>query len=378
MQRSTERILTTHTGSLPRPDDLVDLLYAAERGEVRDQAAFGERAAQAVADSVRWQRASGLDVVNDGEMAKVSYSTYPTQRLTGYESGTHVPRRPRPDSRDFPEWDAETMTKRGAARVQRLACTGPIRYTGQPQVERDVANLKAALNGVDCTEAFMTAASPGVIAVFQPNQYYPNTEAYLSALAEAMRHEYEAIVGAGFLLQLDCPDFTGLSASEKPNEPPPDLPLRVEALNHATAGIPPERMRLHLCWGNYEGPHHTDVALKAIIREVLKARPVGVSFEGANPRHEHEWNVFEEVKLPDGKVIIPGVLDSTTNYVEHPELVAQRIGRYTRLVGRENVSAGVDCGCGTFAGPPTVHPAIVQAKLQSMAEGARLASAALW
>jgi 5-methyltetrahydropteroyltriglutamate--homocysteine methyltransferase len=262
--------------------------------------------------------------------------------------------------------------------VQRLACTGPIRYIGQQAVQRDVANLKAALRGAKVREAFMTAASPGVISVFQPNQYYASDEQYLLALAEAMRQEYEAIHQAGFLLQLDCPDLTGLSAVEKPGQPPPDLPLRVEALNHSVANIPADRMRLHLCWGNYEGPHHTDVPLKDIIGEVLEAKPMGLSFEGANPRHEHEWNVFEQVQLPEGKVIIPGVLDSTTNYIEHPELVAQRLARYAGLVGRENVIAGSDCGFGTFAGTPSVHPKIVLAKLQTMAEGARLASSQLW
>src|SRR5689334_11419916 len=219
MERSTTRILTTHTGSLPRPEDLVALLYAAEAGQVEDRAAFDAGVAQAVAEIVNWQRRVGLDVVNDGEMGKVSYSTYPTTRLTGYESATHVPRRPRPDSFDFPEWDAKTITKRGASRVQRLACTGPVRYVGQAEVARELANLRAALAAAGATEAFMTAASPGVIAVFQPNQRYASTEAYLMALADAMREEYEAIWRAGFILQLDCPDFTGLSAAETPGVP---------------------------------------------------------------------------------------------------------------------------------------------------------------
>jgi 5-methyltetrahydropteroyltriglutamate--homocysteine methyltransferase len=377
MERSTQRILTTHTGSLPRSDDLVDLLYAVESGQPAG-AAFEGKVAAAVADSVRRQIASGLDVVNDGEMGKVSYSTYVTSRLSGYEGDVHVPRRPRPDAIDFPDWNTQTISQRGSVRVKRLACTGPVRYVGQESLRRDIANLTAGLQGVHVTEAFMTAASPGVISVFQPNQYYGTNEEYLWALAEAMKEEYEAIHQAGFLLQLDCPDFTGLSATETPGIPPPDLAQRVEALNHAVADIPPERMRLHLCWGNYEGPHHTDVPLKDVIGDVLKARPSGLSFEGANPRHEHEWNVFERVKLPDGKVIVPGVLDSTTNYVEHPELVAQRIERYARLVGRENVIAGADCGFGTFAGTPMVHPSVVFAKLRSMADGAQLASENLW
>jgi 5-methyltetrahydropteroyltriglutamate--homocysteine methyltransferase len=361
MERSTDRILTTHTGSLPRPEDLVELLFAGESGQAPDPASLDRRVAETVVASVRQQVEAGVDVVNDGEMGKISYSTYVTGRLSGYEGQVHVPR-----------------PARASFRVQRLACTGPIRYIGQQAVQRDVANLKAALQGAKVREAFMTAASPGVISVFQPNQYYASDEQYLLALAEAMRQEYEAIHQAGFLLQLDCPDLTGLSAVEKPGQPPPDLPLRVDALNHAVANIPADRMRLHLCWGNYEGPHHTDVPLKDIIGEVLEAKPMGLSFEGANPRHEHEWNVFEQVQLPEGKVIIPGVLDSTTNYIEHPELVAQRLARYAGLVGRENVIAGSDCGFGTFAGTPSVHPKIVLAKLQTMAEGARLASSQLW
>jgi 5-methyltetrahydropteroyltriglutamate--homocysteine methyltransferase len=223
----------------------------------------------------------------------------------------------------------------------------------------------------------MTAASPGVISQFQPNQYYKNDVEYIEALADAMREEYEAICAAGFILQLDCPDLTGLSRAASPGQVPADLTMRIEALNHAVAGIPADRMRLHLCWGNYEGPHHLDVPLKDIIAEVFKARPMAVSFEGANPRHEHEWAIFEDIQLPPDKVLIPGVLDTTTNYIEHPDLVAQRLVRYAKLVGRENVIAGADCGFGTFAGTPMVHPDIVYAKLASMVEGARLASAAL-
>jgi 5-methyltetrahydropteroyltriglutamate--homocysteine methyltransferase len=224
----------------------------------------------------------------------------------------------------------------------------------------------------------MTAASPGVVAQFQPNQYYTDDVEYIQTLAEAMREEYVAIVGAGFILQLDCPDFSGLSRAAAPGRVPADLRLRVEALNYAVAGIPPDRMRLHVCWGNYEGPHHLDVPLREILPEVLKARPMGLSFEGANPRHEHEWAVFSDIPLPDNKVIIPGVLDTTTNYIEHPELVAQRLVRYAQVVGREQVIAGADCGFGTFAGTPMVHPDILAAKLASMVEGARLASKQLW
>jgi 5-methyltetrahydropteroyltriglutamate--homocysteine methyltransferase len=381
MKRNTNAILTTHTGSLPRPDDLVDLLYAQEAGEATDTAALRERIRSAVSESVQQQIEAGIDVVNDGEMSKVSYSTYVNARLTGFEGHVHVPRRPRPDAAAFPryaEWNEQQQ--QGAARIKRFACMGPVKYVGHAQLQTDIDNLKAVLanSPSPAGEAFMTAASPGVISQFQPNQYYPNDVAYIEALAEAMREEYEAITRAGFILQLDCPDLTGLSRAASPGQVPVDLTIRVEALNHAVANIPADRMRLHLCWGNYEGPHHLDVPLKNIIGEVFKAKPMGLSFEGANPRHEHEWNVFEDVKLPDGKVVIPGVLDTTTNYIEHPELVAQRLMRYALLVGRENVMAGADCGFGTFAGTPMVHPDIVFAKLKSMVDGARIASTQLW
>jgi 5-methyltetrahydropteroyltriglutamate--homocysteine methyltransferase len=376
MKRSTDAILTTHTGSLPRPDDLVDVLYAAEVGEAGDEARLHDRVRSAVADSVREQVEAGIDIVNDGEMSKVSYSTYVNARLTGFESHVHVPRQPRADAEAFPryaEWNARQQ--QGASRIKRFACMGEVRYVGHAELEQDIRNLKTALAASPSAEAFMTAASPGVIAMFQPNQFYPDNASYIEALADAMRDEYEAIYKAGFILQLDCPDLTGLTTGKVPA----DLAMRIEALNHAVANIPADRMRMHLCWGNYEGPHQLDVPLKDIIGEVLsRARPMGLSFEGANPRHEHEWAVFEHVKLPDGKVIIPGVLDTTTNYIEHPELVAQRLVRYAKLVGRENVIAGADCGFGTFAGTPMVHPDIVFAKLGSMVEGARLATRELW
>jgi 5-methyltetrahydropteroyltriglutamate--homocysteine methyltransferase len=377
MRRSTDAILTTHTGSLPRPDDLVDLLYASEMDEQVDPAVLQARVRSAVDETVQQELAAGIDVINDGEMSKVSYSTYVTTRLSGFEGHLHVPRRGRPDALAFPryaEWNAKQQ--QGASRIKRFACQGPVTYVGHAQLEVDIHNLKAALadspGAVD--ETFMTAASPGVISMFQPNQYYANDAEYLQALAEAMREEYEAICQAGFILQLDCPDFTGLSGTSTPGQVPADLPLRVEALNYAVRNIPPDRMRLHLCWGNYEGPHHLDVPLKDLLGEVFKARPMGLSFEGANPRHEHEWAIFEDIQVPDDKVIIPGVLDTTTNYIEHPELVAQRVVRYATLVGRENVIAGADCGFGTFAGTPMVHPDIVYAKLGSLVEGARLAS----
>jgi len=374
---SAERIPTTHTGSLPRPDDLIELLYRDANGEEIDRPRLDRRVREAVAESVQQQLDAGLDIINDGEMGKVSYSTYVAQRLTGYESHAHVARRPRPDAADFPryaEWDARQQ--RGSFTIKRYACTGPVSYVGKEQLKRDISNLRDALKGVPAGTTFMTAASPGVISHFQPNHYYPSNEAYLQALAEAMRVEYRAIVDAGFLLQLDCPDFT--LAAQQPGQKPDDLGLRVEMVNHAVRDMPPEKMRLHLCWGNYEGPHHTDIPLRSLLPDVLRARPMYLSFEGANPRHEHEWNVFDTIRLPPDKVIMPGVLDTTTNYVEHPELVCQRLVRYAHRVGRERVIAGADCGFGSFAGTPMVHPDIVFAKLRAMVEGAHLASRELW
>jgi 5-methyltetrahydropteroyltriglutamate--homocysteine methyltransferase len=285
----------------------------------------------------------------------------------------------RSDWADFPEAAARYVRSTGA----RPACNGPIAWRDNEAVRTDIANLKAALSRANSTDAFMTAASPGVIAHFLSNEYYPSREAYLARLADVMKEEYDAIAGAGFVLQVDCPDlamgrhlrFPDLSTAEflKIAE------ANIEALNHALRDIPSDRLRMHLCWGNYEGPHHRDIPMRDILGLVLKARPQAISFEGANPRHEHEWAVFQEVKLPEDKVIIPGVLDSTTNFIEHPELVAQRIVRYAKIVGRERVIAGSDCGFATFArSNPQVEPEIVWAKLRSMADGARLASAELW
>jgi 5-methyltetrahydropteroyltriglutamate--homocysteine methyltransferase len=378
MKLSTDRILTTHTGSLPRPRDLGVMLEALDSETAPDSAAFAARVRQATADVVRQQVAAGVDIVNDGEQGKVGYSTYVRHRLTGFggQSSAAV----RADWADFPE--AAAGSERRSA-VSRPACNGPIDWKDRAAVQTDVANLRAALSGAPATEAFMTAASPGVIAHFLRNEYYPSREAYLARLVDVMKEEYDAIHRAGFVLQVDCPDlamgrhlaFPDLSNAEfvKVAE------ANVEALNHALRDIPPDRMRLHLCWGNYEGPHHRDIPLREIIGVVLKARPQGLSLEGANPRHEHEWAVFKDVRLPDDKVIIPGVLDSTTNFIEHPELVAQRLVRYAEVVGRERVIAGTDCGFATFARPrPQVEPEITWAKFKSMAEGARLASAQLW
>jgi 5-methyltetrahydropteroyltriglutamate--homocysteine methyltransferase len=372
MRLSTERILTTHTGSLPRPAGL------SLTGPERDAGQL----AGAVRSVVTSQIDAGVDVVNDGEASKVGYSTYVTERLTGF-GGEGQPLRPK-DYDDFPDWGERMMAER--ARARRLltspACIGPVAYADTSLVQADIDNLKQATAGQDVTEVFMSAASPGVISLFLANKYYPSSEEYIGALADAMKTEYDAIHAAGLLLQLDCPDLamgwnvSGIGDTEEGFLV--EVGRRVAAINHATRDIPPEAMRLHLCWGNYEGPHTRDIPLRAVIGEVLKARPAAISFEGANPRHEHEWNVFSGVKLPDGKAIVPGVIDSTTNYVEHPELVAQRIERYAGLVGRENVLASSDCGFATFASSSTVEPHVTWAKLAAMAEGARLASQALW
>jgi 5-methyltetrahydropteroyltriglutamate--homocysteine methyltransferase len=378
MKRSTERILTTHTGSLPRPSDLTTMLEALDAGTALDPAAFETRARRAVADVVRQQVDAGVDVVSDGEQSKVGYSTYVRHRLTGF--GGQSTGRPRADWADFPEAAARAERR---STVSRPSCNGPIDWKDRTAVQRDIASLRAALDGVQPTEAFMTAASPGVIAHFLPNEHYPSREAYLSRLVDVMKEEYDAIHRSGFLLQVDCPDlamgrhlaFPDLSNAEFLKI----AAANVEALNHALRDIPPDRMRLHLCWGNYEGPHHRDIPLREIFGIALKARPQALSFEGANPRHEHEWVVFRETKLPDDRIIIPGVLDSTTNFIEHPELVAQRLLRYAEVVGRERVMAGSDCGFATFARSTAgVEPEIAWAKLRSMTEGARLASAQLW
>ena len=375
MKHSTQRILTTHTGSLPRPADLQQMLAARDRGEPIDRDAFEARVRAAVQEVVQQQARCGIDVVNDGEMSKISYSTYVKDRLTGFEGQSTQPRTLPPDIADFPGFAARLPA---ISQVSTMpACNGPVRYRGQAEVARDLANLADALTGVQVAEAFLTAASPGVIALFLENHYYPTHEAYLSALAEAMKEEYDAIVEAGFLLQLDCPDL-GVSRVRGEDWREDYRALHIQALNQAVRDIPPDRLRLHLCWGNYEGPHHRDIPLQTILPDVLEARPVALSFEGANPRHEHEWKVFEEVKLPEGKIIMPGVLDSTTNFIEHPELVAQRIERYASLVGRERVIAGTDCGFATFSGALTVDPDITWAKLAAMVEGAQIASGRLW
>ncbi|HKW96073.1 MAG TPA: cobalamin-independent methionine synthase II family protein [Methylomirabilota bacterium] len=378
MKRSTDRILTTHTGSLPRPADLTTMLEALDTGAAIEPAAFEARVRRAVADVVRAQVEAGVDVVNDGEQGKVGYSTYVRHRLTGFDGQAAVA--VRPDWADFPEAAARSERR---STIMRPACNGPIDWKDRNAVQKDVANFKAALASVKPADAFMTAASPGVIAHFLKNDHYPTRDAYLARLADVMKEEYDAIHRAGFVLQIDCPDLAmgrHLAFHELSNaEFLKIAAANIEALNHAVRDIPADRMRLHLCWGNYEGPHHRDIPLRELLPVALKAKPQALSFEGANPRHEHEWVVFSETRLPDDRVIIPGVLDSTTNFIEHPELVAQRLVRYAEIVGRERVIAGTDCGFATFARAVNiVEPEIAWAKFKSMAEGARLASKQLW
>ena len=380
MKRSTERFLTTHTGSLPRPDDLVRTMFAKEEGVPVDPAALAARIAGAVAEIVAKQAEAGIDIVNDGEMSKPSYATYIKDRLGGF-GGESRPLTYQ-DLVDFPDLARRVFGDPGRSRRKTPGCNGPIWVRDPGAAETDAKNLKAALAGVKSEEAFLSAASPGLISLFFHDSHYRNHETYLAAIAEAMRQEYETVVAAGFILQLDCPDLAMgrhiQSAHLTTAEFRKAAALHIEAMNHALRNIPADRARVHLCWGNYEGPHHCDVPLADIIDVIFTAKPAGLSFEAANPRHAHEWKLFETVKLPDGKVLIPGVIESKTNFIEHPELIAQRIGRYAALVGHEAVIAGSDCGYGTWVGQAAVDPQVVWAKLKSLAEGARIASKEFW
>ena len=380
MKRSTSRILTTHTGSLPRPPELAQIEHARDQRVAKANPQFEQMVSAAVKAAVDKQVAAGVDVVNDGEASKVSYSTYITDRVTGFD-GDPMPRLPQAEESMFPEFYAGRAPP--ATRFIAASCTGPITWKGDELVQRDIANLKGATQGVPAEEVFISSASPGVIAHFLSNAHYKDEEEYIFALAAAMKHEYRAIADSGFLLQLDCPDLAmswnrGEYAGRSYEDFRKATAMHVEAINGAIQGIPPERIRLHLCWGNTETPHVRDIPFAQILDIVLTARVGALSFEGANPRHEHEWKLFKDVKLPGGMIIIPGVIDSTTNFVEHPELVAERISRYASVVGKENVIAGSDCGFGTSVISTTVHPSIAWVKLQAMAEGARLASKELW
>jgi 5-methyltetrahydropteroyltriglutamate--homocysteine methyltransferase len=382
MRRSRDRILTTHTGSLPRPADLDQLIADRETGADVDQAAFDKRVEQAVADIVASQLASGVSVISDGEMGKPGYSTYVKDRLNGF-GGTGRPLAIA-EMIEFPEV-FEAMRGGNTSRrvMNHPACDGPVSLRDPGAVHKDIANLKDAVRDTEPADVFMSAASPGVIAAFLVNEYYASDEEYIFALADAMKPEYDAIAAAGIVLQLDCPDLA-MTRAMLDNDTLTDeefrdqIRMHVRALNHAVRDIPPEQMRMHLCWGNGAWPHVTDIPLAAIIDVVLEARPTGLVFEAANPRHGHEWKVWKDIRLPEGKVLVPGVIDSTTNFVEHPELVAQRIVRFAEIVGRENVIAGTDCGFGTFAGYYAVKPRVTWLKLAAMAEGAEIASDYLW
>jgi len=381
MKRSETRILTTHTGSLPRSAELQELLRSRldpKAGEVEE---FKNGVEEGVSDVVAKQVAIGVDVINDGEQGRVQYATYVKDRLTGFDGVQMIRAIPRIDMLDFPEFAAQSGVSSSTS-IPWPACTGPISWKDKDAVHRDIQRLKDATSAVKAEEVFMTAASPGVIANFLHNEHYATEEEYLYSLADVMKDDYKSIVDSGLLLQIDCPDlamtrvtqFSHLSEYEFIKI----VEMHVEVLQYALAGIPPDRMRMHLCWGNTEGPHHHDVPLRKIVEIVLKAPPGAISFEGANPRHAHEWKVWQDVKLPEGKIIIPGVLDTTTNFIEHPELIAERIIRYASVVGKENMMVGSDCGFGTSAWGRRVESRIAWAKLAAMVEGAKLASQELW
>ena len=381
MKTSTDRILTTHVGSMPRPQAVVDQLFAQDQGRAYDQAEFDRVMRQAVREVAVKQAAAGVDIISDGEMSKISYATYIRHRFTGFEID-EVPRATPKDLDDFPAYKQRLADAGGTPKYHRPVVREAIAIKDLSPLEKDIENLLAAKEASGATEAFMNSASPGVIAVFQPNEYYPNDEQFLAALAEVMKVEYQKIADAGLILQVDCPDLAmgrhirfrdvDTAAFKRAAQ------AQVEALNYALENVPADQVRMHLCWGNYEGPHHHDVDLLEIIDIVLAAKPQAIQFEGANPRHQHEWQIWAEANIPDDKILIPGTLDTTTNFVEHPELVAQRIERFSGIVGKERVIAGTDCGFGTFAGFGAVHPDIAYAKLRSMAEGARIASKRLW
>jgi 5-methyltetrahydropteroyltriglutamate--homocysteine methyltransferase len=375
MRRSTtKKILTTHTGSLPRPPKVVTLLLEQIKAPGSNRAAFDAAVAEAIADVVAKQKAAGIDIINDGEQGRTDYTVHVIDRLTGFQGESDVPRGH--GEPEFPEL-AELLKQFASPFQNRPACSGPVAWKDWPAAEADIARSKAAMVKAGIEEYFMTSPSPGQIARYLKNSFYKTEEEYLFTLADVMKREYKAIVDAGFVLQLDCPDLA-MSYSLYPGIDIAGyrkiITTNVEALNHAVKDLPADRMRMHVCWGSTLGPHHGDVPLQDIADIILKAKPQAVSFPGANPRHGHEWKVWGNVKLPDGKIIIPGVIDSTSNFVEHPELVGDRIVQYAKVVGAENMIAGVDCGFGTFAGRVQVDTKIVWMKLASLAEGAALAS----
>jgi 5-methyltetrahydropteroyltriglutamate--homocysteine methyltransferase len=374
------RIQTTHVGSLPRSAPVTEMLFHREQGQPYSQAAFNVVMAQAVDEAVGRQVRAGIDLVSDGETSKIGYATYIKDRLTGFDGDN--PRQVALDLRDYPQFRERMAIFAGKQSFKRCSCVGPVSFVGSEDLAADIDNLRKAVASHRPTGAFMNAASPGVVAAFQPNRYYPSVELYLEAVAEAMRSEYEAIVAAGFILQVDCPDlamarhtgFQDLTEAEFLAQ----AHLQVEALNHALRNIPPTAARIHLCWGNYEGPHDHDIDLEKVLPIVLRAKPAGIQFESSNPRHAHEWVVWKSAAIPQDKVLIPGLLTSTSNYVEHPEWVAQRIEQFAAIVGRDRVIAGTDCGFGTFAGIGKMDAGISYKKLAVLSEGARLASQRLW
>jgi 5-methyltetrahydropteroyltriglutamate--homocysteine methyltransferase len=380
VKRNTDRIRTTHAGSLPRPDDLTRLMWDSIDGKPVDKSALAKRVTEAVHDVVRRQRAAGIDIVSDGEMSEIGFSNYVIQRFSGFGQRAQFMAT---DLADFPILVQKMfIDDEGGKHLVMPVVDGPIELRDREAVNDDIANFKSALGSSNSDEAFIPAVTPGQMLFNFPNQYYPSREAYLEAAGDALRVEYQAIINAGFNLQLDSPDLAmhrhSFSDGKGPIALKNYIPLAVEALNHATRGIPPERMRLHLCWGNYAGPHHHDVELRDIIEPVLKANASFIYFEAANPRHEHEWEVWKEIKLPDDKAIIAGVIDTVTNTVEHPRLVAQRLERFANIVGKENVIGGTDCGFGTFVGFHNCDPKIAWLKLEALAQGARIASDQLW
>jgi len=375
------KILTSHVGSLPRTQDVVDFIFARENGESYDQAAFDNCMSSACNETVRRQVEAGVDIVSDGETSKISYATYVKDRYTGFSGDS--PRNAPADLKQFPSFLERLANSGGTPQYARPMCTGEVTSKGQGELQADIDNLKAGMAAHGATRGFMNAASPGVISLFLQNQHYATREAYLAALADAMKEEYETIVGAGLDLQLDCPDLAlsrhMLFADLSDDEFVKIAAMHVEALNHALRDIDPARVRVHICWGNYEGPHVCDIDMDKVFTTLMNTRARYVLFETSNPRHAHEWTVFRDraSEIPDDKVLVPGVVDTTTNFVEHPELVAERIARFVGIVGAERVIAGSDCGFGTFAGFGAVDPEIAYAKLTSLAEGAALASSRL-
>jgi 5-methyltetrahydropteroyltriglutamate--homocysteine methyltransferase len=371
------RIATTHVGSLPRPQSVVDVVFAEDRGDAVDGAEYDRVIGDAVRDRVRHQVRAGVDWVSDGEMSKIGYATYIRHRLSGFEVGD-VPRATPADLDAYPRFRDRLAQQGGSARYLRPICRGPITYRHAEPVERDLGHLMAAVADQPVLGAFMNAPSPGIIALFQPNEYYPTLDEYLDAIGEAMKVEYEAIVAAGVVLQIDAPDLAMgrhiMYRDRSDEEFVAAAERHVEAINRALRDVPADRVRLHLCWGNYEGPHHLDIELEKIVDVVLRAKPSTILFEAANPRHAHEWAVWREARIPADKILAPGVLDTTANYIEHPQLVAQRLGAFADIVGPERVVAGTDCGFGTWAGFGAIDPDICWAKLRSLAEGAQIAS----